>query len=762
MARNNPHTETESKFQAAESWKQKCLLGSGSMFSDDRLWTPENVHALEVHFVERLNVGEGSFVSKLSEQLQATKPEVKQLAAEILWLMQLCPSNINPDAKREVVKQIWSWSGLELDLSDPLLSDKVLDGIGSGGTSFNTNRWRELVYVINFLKAFYPLEEDKKTGLLAEPWEFAAWLETVPGSDSRQFRHMLVYLLFPDFFERVFSGGQRRKIIRAFHSRTRREVRDMPAIDIDKALFDIRLEQENLHPDEELDFYTSPLKEMWDDDPPVVNQAGSDFSQYQQADVVKEHFGEPDFEFWSLYQSSGLDAQKGPAVIALHLVFRVAGKTIEDARKKLNTYTLANYGVRQPLYVAQAYNLPTNSVVNRNHYCEPAIFGCYYDDNAGFPESFNETKIKKVLGSEWGSRLMDELGVSKQDVERYMVLRVSRQLMNKDDSAMKPAVKSNNKATSNLVLYGPPGTGKTYQLNQIKSEYVERYEFVTFHQSYGYEDFVEGIRPCQDEETLEIVYRVEPGVFRRICQRAKADPEYRYAIFVDEINRGNIAKILGELITLIELDKRAHYDDDGNLLHGMELTLPYSGDSFGVPANLDIYATMNTADRSIALLDTALRRRFRFRELMPDSSVIKGSRGDGYIEDGEGSVINLRALLDAINKRMKFLLHRDQAIGHAYFIDVRTFADLKEVLLNQIIPLLQEYFYEDWHRIQLVFRDVGPDNAPVYPQLICHTQLSEEEILGFDHDDYEDGNEFWVANEKDINPACIRKIYESA
>jgi 5-methylcytosine-specific restriction protein B len=288
---------------------------------------------------------------------------------------------------------------------------------------------------------------------------------------------------------------------------------------------------------------------------------------------------------------------------------------------------------------------------------------------------------------------------------------------------------------------------RTLRKGPQKQSAHKRYEFVTFHQAYSYEDFVEGIRPVQDEESGELTYSVIPGVFQRIAQKAKADPGQRYAIFIDEINRGNIAKIFGELITLIEADKRAVYSEDGEKLSGMELTLPYSGSLFGVPKNLDLYGTMNTADRSIALLDTALRRRFNFQELMPDAGLISGSRGDGYIEDGEGSVINLRALLKAVNQRIRFLLNRDMTLGHAYFIKVRDFPALKGVLLNQIIPLLQEYFYEDWHRIQLVLRDVGPVGEKLEPQIICHETLNELEVLGFDHDDYEDLIEYRVATE---------------
>jgi hypothetical protein len=289
----------------------------------------------------------------------------------------------------------------------------------------------------------------------------------------------------------------------------------------------------------------------------------------------------------------------------------------------------------------------------------------------------------------------------------------------------------------------------------------ERYAFVTFHQAYSYEDFIEGIRPIHDPETGEVGYKVLPGVFRRICQQAKADPQNRYAIFIDEINRGNIAKIFGELITLVEQDKRAAYSEDGKFMGtGMEVTLPYSGERFGVPQNLDIYGAMNTADRSIALLDTALRRRFRFQELMPNPNYIAGSQGDGQIADSEGGTIDLRALLEAMNRRIRFLLNRDMTLGHSFFMPVANFEELREVLLHQVIPLLQEYFYEDWHRIQLVFRDVGPGGEKREPQIICHEGLSEASVLGFDHDDFSDRVEYWVAKPDEITPEAVRKVYE--
>ena len=178
-----------------------------------------------------------------------------------------------------------------------------------------------------------------------------------------------------------------------------------------------------------------------------------------------------------------------------------------------------------------------------------------------------------------------------------------------------------------------------------------------------------------------------------------------YVFIIDEINRGNISKIFGELITLIEDTKRAGASE------AMEARLPYSGESFSVPQNVYILGTMNTADRSIALMDTALRRRFDFVEMMPDTEILKGV----VVEDQDtGVIVEIDKMLDAINKRIEILYDREHMIGHAYFMklkDDNTLENLKEIFLNRIIPLLQEYFYDDYERIQLVLGDNDKEDA---------------------------------------------------
>ena len=308
----------------------------------------------------------------------------------------------------------------------------------------------------------------------------------------------------------------------------------------------------------------------------------------------------------------------------------------------------------------------------------------------------------------------------------------------------------------NRILFGPPGTGKTWRATTLavsivdgeaESEDIDRDRFnqlrfnprsgegqiamVTFHQNYAYEDFIEGIRPVLKKGLL--AYKLRAGMFKRIAKAAEKNPDKRFVLIIDEINRGNIAKIFGELITLIEDSRRVGQSDE------TWVTLPYSGKVFGIPDNLHVVGTMNTADRSIQLLDTALRRRFTFIEAMPDPKHhLISSAVDG---------VDCQEMLAAMNARIAALLDREHQIGHTYLLEVDEIGKLSQTFRNRIFPLLQEYFFDDWAKIRVVLGNNAfvkenkvdirsAEREPMDEERVVHERLPDDDRRWEDPGEY--------------------------
>ena len=384
----------------------------------------------------------------------------------------------------------------------------------------------------------------------------------------------------------------------------------------------------------------------------------------------------------------------------------------------------------------------------------------YKDKNRNKVGKFKFHVFKVILDD--GSEDLKKLNVflnnggfqeSLRDIDEKNNLFKKNQNINQISNFILPSV--------NTILYGPPGTGKTYnsikyavdtvdtKFNQdgskVYHEYIEEYiekfnelktigriAFTTFHQSYGYEEFIEGIKPnlsdssdkkdsegdkpnlsdssdkkdsegdkpnLSDNSEKKISYKIAKGVFREFCEEARKKSG-NCVFIIDEINRGNISKIFGELITLIEDSKREGEPE------AMSVILPYSKEKFSVPKNVYILGTMNTADRSISLMDTALRRRFEFVEMMPDEDLLD----EVVVEEG----INIHEMLKIMNRRIEALYDREHTLGHAFFMSLKnegkaTINQLESIFKNKIIPLLQEYFYEDYEKIMLVL-GIDPKN----------------------------------------------------
>lgn len=304
---------------------------------------------------------------------------------------------------------------------------------------------------------------------------------------------------------------------------------------------------------------------------------------------------------------------------------------------------------------------------------------------------------------------------------------------------------------------------------------VQRYSFVTFHQSYGYEEFVEGLRPVLsgNADAGEVEYEIRSGVFKELCRKARQAPHQRFAMAIDEINRGNISKIFGELITLIEADKRDPLDGSPA---PAEVMLAYSGERFSVPANVDIIGSMNTADRSLALLDTALRRRFDFVALMSDTRAEKlptdpdSAPLAGLVVTLDSKVIDVRRMLHRINERIESLYDRDHCIGHAYFTALAQVPDgkarfnaLANTFRNRIVPLLEEYFFEDWQKIRLVLADNQKQSHQ--DQFIRESEDHEQDLgdlFGNEHglDAYTTNRRYALQEASFSNPLAYIGVYQ--
>lgn len=323
-----------------------------------------------------------------------------------------------------------------------------------------------------------------------------------------------------------------------------------------------------------------------------------------------------------------------------------------------------------------------------------------------------------IFFKEYKQNLIPDDNILQNDLEEMVSLykEYAKNPITSDNFQNPSEVPIMKEDLSNEIYYGVPGTGKTYKIQQdyINNEQKKENTITTtFHQSYSYEEFVEGIKAKVNPDTGQIEYKVEPGIFYKACEKAAELAGYNSILemvedsdrvvkiqdaiekdkivyfCIDEINRGNIASIFGELISLIEDSKRCGANPKTELV----VTLPYSGQKFAVPANLKIIGTMNTADRSIQLLDSALRRRFRFIECKPEYS--------GYNEKAA-------EILKAINNRIRALLGKDYQIGHAYFINISTGnkdLEIFECLRDKIIPLLEEYFYGEAEKIRMVLNE---------------------------------------------------------
>lgn len=725
-------------YDAAERWKRECLIDDTSILRPSApLWTASHVQELVTHFVEKPDAGSGDFLAKLHGQLEPASREAKALAAEMLWLMLLFPSRIGKHRKVEMITIVWSWSGTPLERDNAFLQEPLEKGIGHVGTAFTTMMWRELAFVVNLTLKLKQLAINERAALVSDPWKLSEWLATVDDPGKRQMRHVLLHLLFPDHFERIASGQARRSVDSAFANILPRPPAGLsaePITALDQRLYAIRQELERESPGARLDFYEAPLVQRWN--PEYGDEA--DAASYATPSVQPVRVSEPSGarkRVWAVgagegairwpefreggYIAMGLDELGDLRAFSSYEAVRDAIVRVYERPNPINDARAAwqfpnDVRVGDEVFVKQGLDRVLGYGVVEGEY--------EYHPEA--PDYRHRRRIRWLARGNWelpsAARvpmkglteitdhaafvthmrpLLAEVASTRPELERVSLEDAMRDVFL--PRAEFERILASLRRRKNVIIQGSPGVGKSFIARRLAWALIgarseDQLQMVQFHQSYAYEDFIQGWRPNGKDG-----FALRNGVFHEFCRRAREHPERPHVFIIDEINRGNLSKVFGELLLLIEADKR-----------GPEFAIPLtysesSTDTFHVPENVYLVGLMNTADRSLAMVDYALRRRFAFITLSPafDTAAFRDALRAKQVSDA--FVTRIVERVGRVNEDIRAdvkNLGPGFEIGHSYFCPTAAVSDAASwytaVVDEEIRPLLEEYWFDEPDRVE--------------------------------------------------------------
>ena len=710
--------------KAADHWKRQCLLDGASLFNAEALWTAEHFEELRRYFVDRPDESNRSFEEKLRDQLEPASPQAKRLWAEITWLYYLLVISVRSVTKLDRIRRVYQWSGTELSEDHWALRADVLGGgIVHPGIGFAAHQWREFSFIVTLMCHWTSRPASERQSLLRDPWEFAKWVDAQPHGQGRQFRHALLFLLFPDQFEPIMSVSNKKAIVRAFREQTgaHSDVDQLDRIDLDQALLATRERLQKTQPSREVDFFDAPFSEVWQESPtPVANDDQTDRPDAEA--WYRDRFGAADV--WVIAPGEGARLWEDflkQRIVAIGWDFLGdLGEyaTRDDIHAELIKSGAGDNPLNQSLATWEfAHRMKVGDIVlakrGRN-----AILGwgevtgnyVHAPERSEYPNTRSVTwhpcqtpaELKRPIttktltnftpSKDWLHDVFALIDAPRPPIAPpgpYVIDDALSDLFLEETQLSR--ILDSISIRKNLILQGPPGVGKTYISRRIAwclTGYRDAasIEMVQFHQSYAYEDFVQGWRPTESGG-----FTLRNGMFFEFCKRAEEHPDVRFVFIIDEINRGNLSRIFGELLMLIEADKRGPE-------HAIALTYSTSGERFSVPANVYLLGLMNTADRSLAIVDYALRRRFAFETLVPAYRTAKFREHLLEADVDRRLVDRIQNNLDAVNIRIRG--NKDLGpgfeIGHSYFVP-DTSADenwYSTVIETQIAPLLHEYWFD--------------------------------------------------------------------
>lgn len=740
-----------------------ALRGEPSpVLTTEPTWTAEAAITLR-DLITGDNADEGprKFLSKLHDQLVAAPNTVIALAAELLCVQVLPLMNITPETKRTRVNTVLSWANPPLHLPATIESALGAGGTFHGGAGFNIRIWQQVVWLTEFIEEWWASSSEERQRALRDPWAFRDLTDRVQGGWEPAMRTSLLALVWPGYFDSVVKDADRQRIRTAFayHLGPSWNADDA---DLDYDLWRIRQAvQETDQP--RVDWYAEPYLSEW-------------------SGLAKPRKRAEGRRAWLLRTGQGgeqlADVWRDDAFVSLpatNLRLELETATEASIRDAVDAgYTHLDYAQRLQLTQAdQAFILrmaPDDIVLTLAG--DGVLLGYVtsdpsWSDTGGsrlrraiewFPELVAKADLPEPVPGMLDKQgdvveLTAGLDALTALLERLTAIPVEDVVEPGEDDAARipsalriPAVTDQLVASLHmprevlqewldvlgdrrqLVFYGPPGTGKTFVAEALGRHIVgsdtNHLRTVQFHPSYAYEDFFEGLRPTV--ENGNVTYQVVPGPLRTLVAEATTpgNESRPYVLVIDEMNRANLAKVFGELYYLLE------YRDQS-------ISLQYSNDSdFRLPKNLFIIGTMNTLDRSISMVDAAIRRRFPFVELHPSVDPVSGVLS-AYLT-AQGTDDRRARLLDALNAGID---ERDLQIGPSYLMkhSAREQSGLERIWKYDILPLLDDHFYgartPEQIRAQfgldaLLARLNGTPASPMDAVLQADTVVAVDEAVG--------------------------------